>query len=193
MSQQELDDATQNIVVHQFALACTMASALNRGRDKKELEKYIMQESIKELEFFLKKKNEPKNVFVNNLFQIMLIGEKFSFFLPRFIEKKMSECEEIEACHKFISEIVSFIPPFCQRKFVLVGDSVSSDEFVIKVNYDKEQFEHLTNEFVRDITKEAQNSRLHRYNWAVHRPLVQEIVDPSSFFLHSVVITFTGN
>ena len=56
MSQQELDDATQNIVGHQFALACTMASALNRGRDKNELEKYIMQESIKELEFFLKKK-----------------------------------------------------------------------------------------------------------------------------------------
>lgn len=121
----------------------------------------------------------------------MLIGEKFSFFLPRFIEKKMSECEEIEACHKFISEIVSFIPPFCQRKFVLVGDSVSSDEFVIKVNYDKEQFEHLTNEFVCGITKEAQNSRLHRYNWEVHQPL--EIVDSSSFFLHSVVITFTGN
>ena len=60
MSQQELDDATQNIVVHQFALACTMASALNRGRDKKELEKYIMQESIKELEFFLKKKMNQK-------------------------------------------------------------------------------------------------------------------------------------
>ena len=60
MSQQELDDATQNIVVHQFALACTMASALNRGRDKKELEKYIMQESIKELDFVLKKKMNQK-------------------------------------------------------------------------------------------------------------------------------------
>ena len=60
MSQQELDDATQNIVGHQFALACTMASALNRGRDKKELEKYIMQESIKELDFVLKKKMNQK-------------------------------------------------------------------------------------------------------------------------------------
>ena len=63
MSQQELDDATQNIVVHQLALACTMESALNRGRDKKELEKYIMQESIKELEVFFEKKNEQRKCY----------------------------------------------------------------------------------------------------------------------------------
>ena len=114
MSQQELDDATQNIVGHQFALACTMASALNRGRDKKELEKYIMQESIKELEFFLKK-NEPKNVIVNNLFQIMLIGEKFSFFLPRFIEKKSLNVKKLKPAISLYLKLCPLFLPFVKE------------------------------------------------------------------------------
>lgn len=67
----------------------------------------------------------------------------------------MFECEEVEACHKFMSEIVLHIPPFRKRRFVLVDHSVSSDEFVIRVNYDKDQFEHKINEFVHDIIKEA--------------------------------------
>ena len=66
----------------------------------------------------------------------------------------MFECEEIEACHNFMSEIVLHIPPF-RKRFVLVDHSVSSDEFVIRVNYAKDQFEHKINEFVHDIIKEA--------------------------------------
>ena len=104
----------------------------------------------------------------------------------------MFECEETEACHKFMSEIMLFIPPIRQR-FLLVDYTVSSDEFVIKVTYDKKLFEHRINEFASDIIKQAQNSKLHRYNWAVHRPLIDEIKEPDSYFLHTVVIMITGN
>ena len=49
----------------------------------------------------------------------------------------MFEFEKIEVCHKFMTEIVPFIPPFRERGFVLVYYSVSSEKFVIKRNYDR--------------------------------------------------------
>ena len=61
----------------------------------------------------------------------------------------MSGCEDLDVCPNFMSEVVPFIGPFCQRRFVLVNYSVSDEEFVIKVNYEKDKFEHLINEFMR--------------------------------------------
>ena len=59
----------------------------------------------------------------------------------------MSGCEDLDVCPNFMSEVVLFIGPFSQIRFVLVNYSVS-DEFVIKVNYEKDKFEHLINEFM---------------------------------------------
>ena len=56
MSEQELDDVTHKVVVQMFAFAHTLACTLNGGYDQKELQNYITEESIKELEFLLKKK-----------------------------------------------------------------------------------------------------------------------------------------
>ena len=56
MSQLELDDATHKIIVQHFTFACTLARTLSRRCNQKELEKFIIQESIKELEFILNKK-----------------------------------------------------------------------------------------------------------------------------------------
>ena len=53
--------------------------------------------------------------------------------------------------------------------------SVCDEEFVIKVDYDKDQFEHLIQEYVCKILEELKNSELHRYNWAVHRALCENI------------------
>ena len=114
-----------------------------------------------------------------------------SQFLPFSCLQKMSECEGIEACHAFMTELVPYILPFRQRMFVLIDYSVSSDDFVIKINYDKYRFEHLITEFVRNIIKKAQNSKLHRCGWAVDRPLCEDIVDSKNYFLHAVVITIT--
>ena len=74
----------------------------------------------------------------------------------------------------------------------MVEHTVSPEEFVISVNYDKRLFEHKVQEFICGIIKEAQNSDLYRYHWAVHRPFCEDIEMPDSYFLHSVIITFTG-
>ena len=75
--------------------------------------------------------------------------------------------------------------------FVLIDYSVSYNDFVMKINYDKDQFEHLITEFVKNVIKETQNRKLHRYGWAVDRPFCEDIVDSKNYFLHSVVITIT--
>ena len=58
-----------------------------------------------------------------------------------------------------MTEIVLFLHLFRQR-FVLVD---YSENFVITLNYDKDQFGHLIAEFVRYIFKELQQSELRRY------------------------------
>ena len=67
--------------------------------------------------------------------------------------------------------------------FVLINYSVSSGDFVIKINYDKDQLKHLITECVRNIIKKAQNCKLHRYGWAIDRPLCKDIVDSKIIFL----------
>ena len=52
-----------------------------------------------------------------------------------------------------MTEIVPFILSFRQRMFVLIDYSVISDDLVIKINYDKDQFEYLITQFVRNIMK----------------------------------------
>ena len=56
MSEMEVNNEVHKIVIQQFAFAQTLARALNNGRNNKELEKFIIKESIKELKFVLKKK-----------------------------------------------------------------------------------------------------------------------------------------
>ena len=60
---------------------------------------------------------------------------------------------EFEVCHKFISEVVHFILPIEQWKFVQVEHNVSCEDFLIFIGYDKDEFEHKIGEFVRDIIK----------------------------------------
>ena len=103
----------------------------------------------------------------------------------------MSKIEEGNACDRFMSDIIPFVLPIAQRRFVSVEYSISPDEFVIKVSYDKDLFRHKINGFVCDIIKEAQKSDLHRYSWAVHTPLCEEIEEPN--FVHTVAITITAN
>ena len=83
-----------------------------------------------------------------------------------------------------MSEIVPFIGPFSQRRFIYVDCSVCDEELVIKVDYDKDQFEHLIQEYICKILEELRNSKLHRYNWAVHRPFCEDIQVPDNYFLH---------
>ena len=60
----------------------------------------------------------------------------------------MSECEDLDVCHKFMSEGFPFIGPFSQGRFACVDYSVCDEDFTIKVDYDKDQFGHFINEYV---------------------------------------------
>ena len=102
--------------------------------------------------------------------------------------------EEFDVCHNFVESWIQFILPIEQRKFMLIEHNISCEDFEISICYDKSHFEHKINEFVRDIIKEAQKSDLCGHGWAVHCPLVEEVENPPhEYFLHSVIITFTGN
>ena len=53
-----------------------------------------------------------------------------------------------------MTKVVAFICPFSQRSFAVVDYSACDEAFVIKVNYDKDQFEHLIQEYVCKMFEE---------------------------------------
>ena len=98
--------------------------------------------------------------------------------------------EEFDVCHKFVSEVVNFILPFEQRRFVLVEHNLSCEDLLIFVGYDKSLFEHKINEFVSEIIKEARKSCLQKY-WDVNCVLVEVVENlPHEYFPHSIAISF---
>ena len=100
--------------------------------------------------------------------------------------------EESEVCQQFMQSCVSYILPLPERKFVNLTHVVSCDDFIVLVSYDKKTFGGRIQQFIREITKEAQRSDLHRYHWAVHCLLVEEIINqPYELFHDCIVIPFT--
>ena len=98
--------------------------------------------------------------------------------------------EEFDVCHKFVSEVVEFILPIEQRRFVLVEHNVSCEDFIIFVGYDKSPCEQKMHELVSNIIKEARKSCHHKY-WDVDCALVEVVENlPHEYFLNSVVISF---
>ena len=98
--------------------------------------------------------------------------------------------EEFDVCHKFVSEVVEFILPIEQRRFVLVEHNVSCEDFIIFVGYDKLLFEHKVHEFVGEIIKEAGKSCLRKY-WDVDCAILEEVENfLYEYFPYSVVINF---
>ena len=98
--------------------------------------------------------------------------------------------EEFDVCHKFVSDVVEFILPIEQRKFVLGEHNVSREDFIIFVGYDKLLFEHNIYEFVGEIIKEAGKSCLRKY-WNVDCAILEEVENlRHEHFPHSVVISF---
>ena len=56
MTEDEKDKTVHQNLMNQFMLARTLASSLNRGHRNQELERLIIEKSIKELNFLLEKK-----------------------------------------------------------------------------------------------------------------------------------------
>lgn len=67
-----------------------------------------------------------------------------------------SGCEDLDVCHKFFLKLS--LASFIQKRFVCVDHSVCDEEFVITINYDKNQFGHLIHEYVCEFLKEIKKS-----------------------------------
>ena len=107
--------------------------------------------------------------------------------------KKMSKIivEEFDVCHNFMSVCVQYILLANHRKFVHLTHLVGSDSFTIFVSYDKENFGDRIQQFFQEIIHEAQKNDLYRYNWKVHRSLVEETVNqPKELFHDSFCYNF---
>ena len=57
---------------------------------------------------------------------------------------------------------------------VEITHTISCDDFVIFVSYDKEFFGEEKNQFICKIVDNAKNSGLYRFAWKVNCPLVEE-------------------
>ena len=76
-----------------------------------------------------------------------------------------------------------------QRKYEDISRNASCSNFVIFISYDHNNFHVKT--FVSDILEEAMKSELFRFNWKVHRPLVEEKKSVHySLFEHQVDVIF---
>lgn len=190
MTEEEKDKIAHDMVISLIMFAWTLAHALSGGHKNEELEKMIIEESINELKHLLQKKKEiVKNTILGVEVKKLLIEKNF-FLFPGVWKK----CLRLKRLNPVTGSWKTLFLLFCplKKRFVLTDYSVSSDAFVISVNYDKSQFEHKINEFVCNIIMEAQKSDLYSYHWKVNGPLCEEIRDPPlSYFDHSEIITFT--
>ena len=91
----------------------------------------------------------------------MLISKMYHFSLPRVNWKKFLGVKKLKLAISWC--LISSSSLFCQ-----------SWKVCVRVNYDKDQFQHLIDEFVRDIIKEVQSSKLSRYHWPVKCSLCEE-------------------
>ena len=78
----------------------------------------------------------------------------------------------IDACHDFMKEVAPSISnSFFSRRsgFVILDHSVDNEEFFLKIYYDKDQFEHLIDQYVNEMLAELKNNKkLYDAGWDVH-------------------------
>ena len=87
--------------------------------------------------------------------------KKIYLFILSLVELEMSKPEEVLACDSFMSYVPPFILPIDLWRWTISYYSVTPEELVITVNYDKETFEHKIGEFTSNIIKEAQKNDLY--------------------------------
>ena len=91
--------------------------------------------------------------------------------------------EDIDVCHKFMKDVAPFVGRFSKRMFVLLDYSVDDEAFVIKISYNKDNFEYLIQKFVCEMTDELKKSELSKHCWATHRVLCEEVENDEYFQL----------
>ena len=64
---------------------------------------------------------------------------------------------------------------FHQRRFVILDYSINDTEFTVKINYDKEEFDHLIFQYVSEMTKAIkENKGLNDAGWDSSTVLTEE-------------------
>ena len=77
-------------------------------------------------------------------------------------------------CNDFVREVVPFISKisFSRRsRFLIIDHFVDHEEFIIKLDYDKDQFEHLIDQYVGELLKALkENKKLYDAGWEPTEP-----------------------
>ena len=98
----------------------------------------------------------------------------------------------INVCHDFMNEVAPSIGGifFSRRsRFLILDHSVDNKEFVLKIYYDKEQCEHLINEYVKEMLYELKNSKkLHDAGWDVHNIITDRFEVTRDYFNDAVYL-----
>ena len=103
----------------------------------------------------------------------------------------------IDACNDFVQEAAPFVSEisFSRRsRFTILDHSVDIEEFVLKLYYDKEQFEHLIDRYVNEMLSAIKNSKkLYDAGWDIHNFIVDRFNVACDYFgnvIYLIVKTF---
>ena len=102
-----------------------------------------------------------------------------------------------DACNNFLQEVAPFVSEisFSRRsRFVTLDHSVDSEEFALKIYYDKEQFDHLIDQYVNEMLSTLKNSKkLYDAGWDIHNFIVDRFNVACDYFgdvIYLIVKTF---
>ena len=75
-------------------------------------------------------------------------------------------------------------------KFTTIRTSVDNEEVVLKIYYDKDQFEHLIDQYVNEMLAELKNNKkLYDAGWGVHNIIIDRFeVACGSYFNDAVYL-----
>ena len=78
---------------------------------------------------------------------------------------------------------------FSQRRFVILDHSVKNINFIVKINYDKDEFGHLITQFVGEMIRSIkENKELNNAGWDNSTVFVDE-QEVSEYFGYCVFLT----
>lgn len=104
------------------------------------------------------------------------------------MEKLIKDVDLIHSVCFFMKNYTPFCSEisFHQRKFVILSHSIKDTEFTVKIDYGKEEFDHLIHQYVSDMIKVIrENQILRKSGWMNDTVFVNE-TDTSDYFGYCV-------
>ena len=72
---------------------------------------------------------------------------------------------------------------------MILDHSVDNEEFVLKIYYDQDQFEHLIDQYVNDLLAELKNNKkLYDAGWDVHNIIIDRFEGACDYFNDAVYL-----